>query len=177
MSPRWGHPSRDPKRGDTATSPWQVTKIFQKKKILVTYSFRQSFPLVEMHMQLFQNACETPRTPTRRSPCHTASPKGRSPVPTSQRGPLLGATLSRGVLHGVSRGSMGFPIREPHSLVVMGWDAIQHGMALGVLKGMSHSVPVGYPVVTPTGCPLVPPQCPQCDTPRCPQWDVPWCLP
>uniref|UniRef100_A0A8C3NHA7 Uncharacterized protein n=1 Tax=Geospiza parvula TaxID=87175 RepID=A0A8C3NHA7_GEOPR len=33
-----------------------VTKIFQKKKILVTYSFRQSFPLVEMHMQLFQNA-------------------------------------------------------------------------------------------------------------------------
>uniref|UniRef100_A0A8C3V3S4 IQ motif and Sec7 domain ArfGEF 2 n=1 Tax=Catharus ustulatus TaxID=91951 RepID=A0A8C3V3S4_CATUS len=38
----------------------QVTKIFQKKKILVTYSFRQSFPLVEMHMQLFQNACEPP---------------------------------------------------------------------------------------------------------------------
>ncbi|KAB0390237.1 hypothetical protein E2I00_006156, partial [Balaenoptera physalus] len=33
-----------------------VTKIFQKKKILVTYSFRQSFPLVEMHMQLFQNS-------------------------------------------------------------------------------------------------------------------------
>ncbi|KAJ7428667.1 IQ motif and SEC7 domain-containing protein 2 [Willisornis vidua] len=40
-----------------------VTKIFQKKKILVTYSFRQSFPLVEMHMQLFQNACEPPGTP------------------------------------------------------------------------------------------------------------------
>ncbi|XP_035754842.1 IQ motif and SEC7 domain-containing protein 1-like, partial [Egretta garzetta] len=36
--------------------PRQGTKIFQKKKILVTYSFRQSFPLVEMHMQLFQNA-------------------------------------------------------------------------------------------------------------------------
>lgn len=34
----------------------KVTKIFQKKKILVTYSFRQSFPLVEMHMQLFQNS-------------------------------------------------------------------------------------------------------------------------
>nr|XP_033777296.1 IQ motif and SEC7 domain-containing protein 2 isoform X2 [Geotrypetes seraphini] len=33
-----------------------VTKIFQKKKILVTYSFRQSFPLVEMQMQLFQNS-------------------------------------------------------------------------------------------------------------------------
>ncbi|KYO19261.1 IQ motif and SEC7 domain-containing protein 1 [Alligator mississippiensis] len=33
-----------------------VTKIFQKKKILVTYSFRQSFPLVDMHMQLFQNS-------------------------------------------------------------------------------------------------------------------------
>lgn len=38
----------------------KVTKIFQKKKILVTYSFRQSFPLVEMHMQLFQNSCESP---------------------------------------------------------------------------------------------------------------------
>lgn len=37
----------------------KVTKIFQKKKILVTYSFRQSFPLVEMHMQLFQNSCES----------------------------------------------------------------------------------------------------------------------
>ncbi|XP_033028602.1 IQ motif and SEC7 domain-containing protein 2 isoform X7 [Lacerta agilis] len=33
-----------------------VTKIFQKKKILVTYSFRQSFPLVEMQLQLFQNS-------------------------------------------------------------------------------------------------------------------------
>ncbi|XP_073456482.1 IQ motif and SEC7 domain-containing protein 2 isoform X3 [Aquarana catesbeiana] len=33
-----------------------VTKIFQKKKILVTYSFRQSFPLVDMQMQLFQNS-------------------------------------------------------------------------------------------------------------------------
>uniref|UniRef100_A0A8C0HG62 IQ motif and Sec7 domain ArfGEF 2 n=1 Tax=Chelonoidis abingdonii TaxID=106734 RepID=A0A8C0HG62_CHEAB len=33
-----------------------VTKIFQKKKIMVTYNFRQSFPLVEMHMQLFQNS-------------------------------------------------------------------------------------------------------------------------
>lgn len=25
----------------------------------MTYSFRQSFPLVEMHMQLFQNSCES----------------------------------------------------------------------------------------------------------------------
>lgn len=33
-----------------------VTKIFQKKKILVTYSFRQSFALVDMQMQLFQNS-------------------------------------------------------------------------------------------------------------------------
>ncbi|CAM4673673.1 unnamed protein product [Lepidochelys olivacea] len=33
-----------------------VTKIFQKKKIMVTYNFRQSFPLVEMHLQLFQNS-------------------------------------------------------------------------------------------------------------------------
>lgn len=41
----------------------KVTKIFQKKKILVTYSFRQSFPLVEMHMQLFQNSCESPLEP------------------------------------------------------------------------------------------------------------------
>uniref|UniRef100_H3AVC2 IQ motif and Sec7 domain ArfGEF 2 n=1 Tax=Latimeria chalumnae TaxID=7897 RepID=H3AVC2_LATCH len=33
-----------------------VTKIFQKKKISVTYSFRQSFPLVEMQVHLFQNS-------------------------------------------------------------------------------------------------------------------------
>ncbi|XP_043916523.1 IQ motif and SEC7 domain-containing protein 2 isoform X2 [Protopterus annectens] len=33
-----------------------VTKVFQKKKILVTYSFRQSFPLVEMQVHLFQNS-------------------------------------------------------------------------------------------------------------------------
>nr|XP_046220704.1 IQ motif and SEC7 domain-containing protein 1-like isoform X1 [Oncorhynchus gorbuscha] len=31
-----------------------VTKIFQKKKTSVTYSFRQSFPLVEMHVHIFQ---------------------------------------------------------------------------------------------------------------------------
>lgn len=36
----------------------QVTKIFQKKKTSVTYSFRQSFSLVEMQVQLFQNSCE-----------------------------------------------------------------------------------------------------------------------
>ncbi|KAM8830524.1 LOW QUALITY PROTEIN: IQ motif and SEC7 domain-containing protein 1 [Synchiropus picturatus] len=33
-----------------------VTKIFQKKKTSVTYSFRQSFPLVEMQVHLFQNS-------------------------------------------------------------------------------------------------------------------------
>ncbi|KAL2103471.1 hypothetical protein ACEWY4_000339 [Coilia grayii] len=33
-----------------------VTKIFQKKKTLVTYSFRQSFPLVEMQVHMFQNS-------------------------------------------------------------------------------------------------------------------------
>ncbi|KAJ8017276.1 hypothetical protein DPEC_G00016150 [Dallia pectoralis] len=32
-----------------------VTKIFQKKKTSVTYSFRQSFPLVEMQVHVFQN--------------------------------------------------------------------------------------------------------------------------
>ncbi|KAM7410764.1 hypothetical protein PAMA_020954 [Pampus argenteus] len=32
-----------------------VTKIFQKKKTLVTYSFRQSFPLVDMQVHTFQN--------------------------------------------------------------------------------------------------------------------------
>ncbi|KAL1020560.1 hypothetical protein UPYG_G00001690 [Umbra pygmaea] len=32
-----------------------VTKIFQKKKTSVTYSFRQSFPLVEMQVHMFQN--------------------------------------------------------------------------------------------------------------------------
>ncbi|XP_056129083.1 LOW QUALITY PROTEIN: IQ motif and SEC7 domain-containing protein 1-like [Lampris incognitus] len=32
-----------------------VTKIFQKKKTSVTYSFRQSFPLVEMQVHTFQN--------------------------------------------------------------------------------------------------------------------------
>ncbi|KAM9504483.1 IQ motif and SEC7 domain-containing protein 2-like [Salvelinus alpinus] len=32
-----------------------VTKIFQKKKTSVTYSFRQSFALVEMQVHMFQN--------------------------------------------------------------------------------------------------------------------------
>uniref|UniRef100_A0A4W5M0I9 IQ motif and Sec7 domain ArfGEF 2a n=1 Tax=Hucho hucho TaxID=62062 RepID=A0A4W5M0I9_9TELE len=32
-----------------------ITKIFQKKKTSVTYSFRQSFPLVEMQVHMFQN--------------------------------------------------------------------------------------------------------------------------
>lgn len=36
----------------------KVTKIFQKKKTSVTYSFRQSFPLVEMQVHMFQNSCE-----------------------------------------------------------------------------------------------------------------------
>lgn len=36
----------------------QVTKIFQKKKTSVTYSFRQSFSLVEMQVHMFQNSCE-----------------------------------------------------------------------------------------------------------------------
>ncbi|XP_046869896.1 IQ motif and SEC7 domain-containing protein 2-like [Hypomesus transpacificus] len=33
-----------------------VTKIFQKKKTSVTYSFRQSFPLVDMQVHMFQNS-------------------------------------------------------------------------------------------------------------------------
>lgn len=39
---------------------YQVTKIFQKKKTSVTYSFRQSFPLVEMQVHMFQNSCKRP---------------------------------------------------------------------------------------------------------------------
>ncbi|MEQ2207960.1 IQ motif and S7 domain-containing protein 2, partial [Xenoophorus captivus] len=34
-----------------------VTKIFQKKKTSVTYSFRQSFPLLDMQVHTFQNTC------------------------------------------------------------------------------------------------------------------------
>lgn len=37
--------------------PPQVTKIFQKKKTSVTYSFRQSFPLLDMQVHTFQNTC------------------------------------------------------------------------------------------------------------------------
>ncbi|XP_077473333.1 IQ motif and SEC7 domain-containing protein 1 isoform X2 [Stigmatopora argus] len=33
-----------------------VTKVFQKKKSSVTYSFRRSFPLVEMQIHVFQNS-------------------------------------------------------------------------------------------------------------------------
>ncbi len=36
----------------------QVTKIFQKKKTSVTYSFRQSFPLLDMQVHTFQNTCK-----------------------------------------------------------------------------------------------------------------------
>uniref|UniRef100_A0A674IZX7 IQ motif and Sec7 domain ArfGEF 2 n=1 Tax=Terrapene triunguis TaxID=2587831 RepID=A0A674IZX7_9SAUR len=64
-----------------------VTKIFQKKKILVTYNFRQSFPLVEMHMQLFQNSCECPspaRTHRPPPPC----PAGLPPPPPPPRLPV-----------------------------------------------------------------------------------------
>lgn len=42
----------------TLTHVHQVTKIFQKKKTSVTYSFRQSFSLVEMQVHMFQNSCE-----------------------------------------------------------------------------------------------------------------------
>ncbi len=37
---------------------WQVTKIFQKKKNSVTYSFRQSFSLNGMQVMLFENQCK-----------------------------------------------------------------------------------------------------------------------
>lgn len=36
----------------------QVTKIFQKKKNSVTYSFRQSFSLYGMQVLLFENQCK-----------------------------------------------------------------------------------------------------------------------
>ncbi|EQB77843.1 hypothetical protein CB1_000465054 [Camelus ferus] len=39
-----------------------VTKIFQKKKNSVTYSFRQSFSLCGMQVLLFENQCECVRT-------------------------------------------------------------------------------------------------------------------
>lgn len=37
--------------------PPQVTKIYQKKKTSVMYSFRQSFPLLDMQVHTFQNTC------------------------------------------------------------------------------------------------------------------------
>lgn len=37
---------------------FQVTKIFQKKKNSVTYSFRQSFSLYGMQVMLFENQCK-----------------------------------------------------------------------------------------------------------------------
>lgn len=49
----------------------QVTKIFQKKKNSVTYSFRQSFSLYGMQVLLFENQCECvprARVPTRLQP-------------------------------------------------------------------------------------------------------------
>jgi len=36
-----------------------VTKIFQKKKNSVTYSFRQSFSLYGMQVLLFENQCKS----------------------------------------------------------------------------------------------------------------------
>lgn len=39
----------------------QVTKIFQKKKNSVTYSFRQSFSLYGMQVLLFENQCKSVR--------------------------------------------------------------------------------------------------------------------
>lgn len=79
-APARGLPLQRPPGGKTPTSPCepsmmsvslydvyrllyvvqQVTKIFQKKKTSVTYSFRQSFPLVEMQVHMFQNSCEEP---------------------------------------------------------------------------------------------------------------------
>uniref|UniRef100_A0A671W030 IQ motif and Sec7 domain ArfGEF 2 n=1 Tax=Sparus aurata TaxID=8175 RepID=A0A671W030_SPAAU len=47
----------DPNRPQrTGVHQREVTKIFQKKKTSVTYSFRQSFPLVEMQVHMFQNS-------------------------------------------------------------------------------------------------------------------------
>ncbi|KAI6061658.1 IQ motif and SEC7 domain-containing protein 2-like protein [Aix galericulata] len=64
-----------------------VTKIFQKKKILVTYSFRQSFPLVEMHMQLFQNACEPHGAPRDGSLPYGMPPPHVNPMGSATRSP------------------------------------------------------------------------------------------
>lgn len=145
-----------------------MTKIFQKKKILVTYSFRQSFPLVEMHMQLFQNACEPPGTPMRCSHVTQDSQRDVSPVPTSQRGPMLGATLSRGVLCGVSCSSVGFPIGSPifpwplvsttaGPIVSPVWGPLLSQVGCPMFSnGMTFGDPVGCPMMSPMGCPLVP---------------------
>lgn len=43
----------------SATFLLQVTKIFQKKKNSVTYSFRQSFSLYGMQVLLFENQCKS----------------------------------------------------------------------------------------------------------------------
>lgn len=48
---RWGSAS--------ASLGPQVTKIFQKKKNSVTYSFRQSFSLYGMQVLLFENQCKS----------------------------------------------------------------------------------------------------------------------
>uniref|UniRef100_A0A8B9BN43 SEC7 domain-containing protein n=1 Tax=Anser brachyrhynchus TaxID=132585 RepID=A0A8B9BN43_9AVES len=105
-----------------------VTKIFQKKKILVTYSFRQSFPLVEMHMQLFQNACE-PHGAPREGPLPHGTPMGCPP-----------ARESHGVRHRKSLCPVGF---------TMGWSLLSP-------MGCPTVSPVGCPTVSPVGCPSAP---------------------
>ncbi|XP_039580181.1 IQ motif and SEC7 domain-containing protein 2-like [Passer montanus] len=81
-----------------------VTKIFQKKKILVTYSFRQSFPLVEMHMQLFQNAYYQFGIKLSRSWRSRRAWRGRGARGTGRHWVSLGVTGCHWALLGVTGG-------------------------------------------------------------------------
>lgn len=59
-----------------------VTKIFQKKKNSVTYSFRQSFSLCGMQLLLFENQCKSVRAGVRG--CRALSTRGRDPPRSSK---------------------------------------------------------------------------------------------
>uniref|UniRef100_A0A8C0VXF8 IQ motif and Sec7 domain ArfGEF 1 n=1 Tax=Cyanistes caeruleus TaxID=156563 RepID=A0A8C0VXF8_CYACU len=70
-----------------------VTKIFQKKKNSVTYSFRQSFSLYGMQVLLFENQCNSPHmrrraTSTRECP---SRPHQTMPNSSSLLGSLFGS--------------------------------------------------------------------------------------
>uniref|UniRef100_A0A3B5MS16 SEC7 domain-containing protein n=1 Tax=Xiphophorus couchianus TaxID=32473 RepID=A0A3B5MS16_9TELE len=49
-----------------------VTKIYQKKKTSVMYSFRQSFPLLDMQVHTFQNTCTYRSSGDKRTPLNSS---------------------------------------------------------------------------------------------------------